>query len=194
MCRVMSMARASRRRRSTGIASRRVAGMIHASSRAANAARTTAIQARNQVAANVACPRDRPERDNEPGSHNCEPTIEMSTPRLAARASDVPALEDLIPLSQVPARVEPILGKRIHRSTPHKWARTGVAGRRLRVVRLGSTVCTTAAWLSEFCAAIEEAMSVGAAAPEPQPKPRATRRTTRRRRPRSASTARGDSR
>ncbi|QDU30690.1 hypothetical protein ETAA8_58370 [Anatilimnocola aggregata] len=42
----------------------------------------------------------------------------------------------------------------MHPSTVARWALRGLRGRRLRSVRIGATLCTTATWLSEFIAEI----------------------------------------
>lgn len=62
----------------------------------------------------------------------------------------------LIALRQVPAL--PWLpsrraGAKLATATVIRWAQHGVAGRMLRTVRVGGTMCTTEAWLMEFFAA-----------------------------------------
>lgn len=45
-------------------------------------------------------------------------------------------------------------GRPVHPSTVTRWALRGSRGRRLRSVRIGATLCTTATWLSEFISEI----------------------------------------
>ncbi len=61
--------------------------------------------------------------------------------------------EIFIPLREVPklpmlARVRS--GKRLHVSTIWRWANRGVRGRKLGVVRVGGTVCTSVSALKDF--------------------------------------------
>lgn len=69
----------------------------------------------------------------------------------------LPALSDLFAIEEVPARVEHLVGRRLHRSIPTRWCADGIAGVRLRSWRMGQRRLTTERALVEFFAAIEEA-------------------------------------
>ena len=58
-------------------------------------------------------------------------------------------LHDVPKLSWLPARRG---NTRLHFSTLYRWALHGQHGRKLRTERVGSTLCTTEAWLHEFFA------------------------------------------
>lgn len=57
-------------------------------------------------------------------------------------------------------------GKKIHKSTLVRWAKRGCRGYRLEVVRVGSTLCTSAEALQRF---LERISSDLGAAESPQP-------------------------
>lgn len=62
----------------------------------------------------------------------------------------------LIPLSEVPRHLPKRGKKRIHVSTVFRWAIHGVAGVKLRTVRMGRQKCTTEQWLMEFAEEIAQ--------------------------------------
>ena len=58
-----------------------------------------------------------------------------------------------VPLSDVPSL--PCIprrrgGRKLHRSTPFRWAHAGVKGVHLEVIRVGGTLCTSVAALQRF--------------------------------------------
>ena len=60
----------------------------------------------------------------------------------------LPSLDELIPLSRVPAVIEPVIGKRLHRSAIERWVRD----HGLQAVRVSRRLCTTQQWLMAFFA------------------------------------------
>jgi hypothetical protein len=60
--------------------------------------------------------------------------------------------------------VEELTSRVAHRSALHHWARTGIAGTRLRTITVGRTRYATRRWLVEFFAAVDEARRSGPAA------------------------------
>lgn len=73
--------------------------------------------------------------------------------------SSAPQLQELFPLAEVPDRLPRRRGKRLHRSAPYRWAESGLSGVRLRILRVGSEIYTTSAWLLEFFEAVTAARS-----------------------------------
>ncbi len=63
------------------------------------------------------------------------------------------ATEQPIPLTDVPSlKFIPRRrrGKKLHKSTPFRWANPGVHGERLEVIRVGNTLCTSVEALQRF--------------------------------------------
>ncbi|MFO0905695.1 MAG: DUF1580 domain-containing protein [Pirellulales bacterium] len=67
-------------------------------------------------------------------------------------------LEGLMPLAALAAKLGRRRGgKRTHSSTLARWARKGLRGVKLEVVRMGGVLCTSEAALLRFFAALEQA-------------------------------------
>jgi hypothetical protein len=81
------------------------------------------------------------------------------------------ANDPLIPLTQVPARIQWLphrrRGRATHPTTILSWAKAGVAGIKLETVRVGGTLCTTETAVREFLQAVTEAESGTASDPAP---------------------------
>ena len=60
-----------------------------------------------------------------------------------------PERTDLL-MADVPAEVERLTGTRPHHNTIRRWRREGVAGVRLRTIRLGYRYLTSRRWIAEF--------------------------------------------
>lgn len=60
----------------------------------------------------------------------------------------------LIPLSQAPALVEQITGNRPHRLTIDRWCKKGTRGVKLKSTFVGGYRLTSAEWLDDFFAEI----------------------------------------
>jgi hypothetical protein len=67
--------------------------------------------------------------------------IDLTTESPLVRLGDVPDLRCL------PRRRR---GRKLHKSTPFRWANPGVRGIRLEVIRVGGTLCTTVPALQRF--------------------------------------------
>jgi hypothetical protein len=77
------------------------------------------------------------------------------TPELAAPTAAIPDLSELLPLARAARRLPPTRGHSVAPSTLYRWATRGVVAEdgervRLRVIQLGGSMRTTAAWLAEF--------------------------------------------
>lgn len=57
---------------------------------------------------------------------------------------------NFFPVSELPKRLQPVLGKRLHPSTAERWMRKGVQGIRLRVRYMGGRPFTCDEWVDEF--------------------------------------------
>src|SRR5947209_1680704 len=72
----------------------------------------------------------------------------------------------VFPVFEVPENLPPLrAGKKLHKATPYRWARRGVAGIRLRTICVGGTLCTSAGWLREFCDRLTAHKNPGGTAP-----------------------------
>jgi hypothetical protein len=95
-----------------------------------------------------------------------------------------PSQEPLLTLAQaarLPWLPRRRFGKKLHISTLWRWASTGVRGVRLRVVRLGGTLCLRESDLREFIEALSAAdpRCNGGAPPAPPPSPAVRARSRR---------------
>jgi hypothetical protein len=83
--------------------------------------------------------------------------------------------EELIPLSQVP-KLDFIprrrRGKKMHLSTPFRWAQVGLRGVRLQTIQFGGTKCTTRSMLRDFFSRLADANSPNSRHPEESQQPR----------------------
>lgn len=86
------------------------------------------------------------------GQPSCE-TNDAVDHALPLDASEPVGLRELIPLQEVPR----LLPFRTHRSTVFRWVQKGRRGVRLRVVSVGSTMCTTERWLMSYFEAVGRA-------------------------------------
>lgn len=66
-------------------------------------------------------------------------------------------VERMIPLSELPAHIEKLNGRRPHVSVIYRWAQNGVAGVRLETAVCGGLRCTSAEAVRRFDLAIEQA-------------------------------------
>jgi hypothetical protein len=66
-------------------------------------------------------------------------------------ASEAGGLSEYIPLRRIAAELpRRRAGKRTHVATLYRWREHGLHGIKLRTIQIGSTACTTRAWLAEF--------------------------------------------
>lgn len=65
-----------------------------------------------------------------------------------------PSLAHLFPLKEVPDRIPPRRGRKVHRSVGYRWAKAGLDGVRLRTVAIGGELHTSEEWLWEFIEAV----------------------------------------
>jgi hypothetical protein len=66
-------------------------------------------------------------------------------------ATDAPALDELIPLRELAARLpRRRKNKKTHVATLYRWTDHGCRGRKLRYIQCGATRCSTLAWVHEF--------------------------------------------
>ena len=74
----------------------------------------------------------------------------------AAEFPEVPPLDQLIPLADLPKRIPPAPGgRRLHAHVPYRWASRGLRGVVLKTVTLpGTGKVTTIAWYCEFVQAL----------------------------------------
>jgi len=70
--------------------------------------------------------------------------------------ADLPALDDLIPLAELPKKIPAAPGgRRLHCHVPYRWAGKGLGGVVLRSVTLpGTGMFTTLAWYRAFVAEV----------------------------------------
>lgn len=65
------------------------------------------------------------------------------------------ATESVFPLAETPKHVPPRRGgKRLHQSTPFRWAKHGVRGVRLETIRIAGSLCTSVEALQRFFEAL----------------------------------------
>jgi len=65
------------------------------------------------------------------------------------------ANESVFPLAETPKHVPPRRGgKRLHQSTPFRWAKHGVRGVRLETIRIAGSLCTSVEALQRFFEAL----------------------------------------
>ena len=67
------------------------------------------------------------------------------------------SLRDLFPLQEVPEHLPKRRGRKLHRSVTYRWAGAGLAGVRLRTLRIGGELHTSDQWLAEFFQAVTKA-------------------------------------
>jgi Protein of unknown function (DUF1580) len=62
--------------------------------------------------------------------------------------------DDVFPLTEVPGKIAPIVGRKVRVSTVHRWAKIGFRGVTLDTIKVGATRCTSTESLQKFAAAI----------------------------------------
>ena len=96
-------------------------------------------------------------------SHSTFPRVERPTmPRTTQRrqaGAPKPCSSKLMRLSASPAAIERIIGERVHKATPQRWATRGVSGVKLRTIYAGGCRRTTEEWIQEFFDAVTAAKS-----------------------------------
>ena len=70
----------------------------------------------------------------------------------AAEFPEVPPLDQLIPLADLPRRIPPATGgRRLHKHVPYRWASSGLRGVILQTITLpGTGKATTLDWYRQF--------------------------------------------
>ena len=81
------------------------------------------------------------------------------------------AAEEVLSLSDAARALPSVHGRRVHPSTLWRWARKGIRGVRLEYARLGRSILTTRAALTDFAARLAAADFAPGTPPAPSPRP-----------------------
>lgn len=77
----------------------------------------------------------------------------------------------VFPVAEVPDHLPRLRrGRKIHKSTPYRWAKHGIAGIKLKTICVGGTLCTDTGSLREFFERLTALRAPGGAAPAEQTK------------------------